>query len=83
MIGVDRLFRHHYSGIVMSTKKIRYIMYGLLDNAVGKTNLDKRIFVSLNSQLPDRQVFIHYFRLTNSTINIDKLGVTERILEEL
>jgi hypothetical protein len=83
MIGVDRLFKHHYSGIVMGTEKIRYIMYGLLDNVVRKINLDNGIFVSLNSQLPDRQVFIHYFRLTNSTINIDKLKVTSRILEEL
>ena len=50
MIGVDRLFRHHYSGIVMSTKKIRYIMYGLLDNAVGKTNLVVRgVYFSVGS----------------------------------
>jgi hypothetical protein len=77
------LFRHHYSGVVKDTVKIRYLIFGIVANEVIETDLMRSISGSLNSQLPDRQVFIHYFRLTNSAINIDKLEVTSRILEEL
>jgi len=79
----DMLFRHHYSGVVKDTVKIRYLIFGIVANEVIETDLMRSISGSLNSQLPDRQVFIHYFRLTNSAINIDKLEVTSRILEEL
>jgi len=82
-MNFDRLFRHHYMGVVKDTAKIRYSMFEIVANDIKETGLMRSIFGIFNSQLPDRQVFIHYFRLTNSAINIDKLEVTSRILEEL
>jgi hypothetical protein len=85
----DMLFRHHYSGVVKDTVKIRYLMFEIINNDIQETNLMRGIFKSLTVNVLNRQVFMNYFRLTNSVINIDstikvdKLEVTSRILEEL
>ena len=87
----DRLFRHHYSGIVKDTVKIRYLMFGIVANEIEETDLMRVVNVSLNRQIPDRQSFIPYFRINNDNIfynvtsdsNFERLKVTSRILEEL
>jgi hypothetical protein len=75
------LFRHHYSGVVKDTVKIRYLMFEIVANDIKETGLMRSIFGIFNSQLPDIQGV--QYKLRSNFERLEKLEVTSRILEEL
>jgi hypothetical protein len=77
----DMLFRHHYSGVVKDTVKIRYLMFEIVANDIKETGLMRSIFGIFNSQLPDIQGV--QYKLRSNFERLEKLEVTSRILEEL